>query len=45
MKDVLMFFILIVVSHFLFSGEPTLYDLLHKRAVEAASITGVRNDQ
>ena len=37
MKDVILFLMMVVVSNFFFRGEPNLYDLLHERAIEAAS--------
>ena len=37
MKDVLLFLLMVVVANFFFKGEPNLYDLLHERAIEAAS--------
>ncbi len=37
MKDVLLFLLMVVVANFFFRGEPNLYDLLHERAIEAAS--------
>ena len=40
MKDALLVIAAAVVSHFLFSGEPDLYDLLHQRAIEAAHDKG-----
>jgi len=36
-KEVLLFLLMVVVSNFFFRGEPNLYDLLHERAIEAAS--------
>ena len=37
MKDVILFMLFIVAANFFFGGEPNLYDLLHERAIEAAS--------
>ena len=37
MKEVMLFLLFIVAANFFFRGEPTLYDLLHERAIEAAS--------
>ena len=37
MKDVMLFMLFIVAANFFFRGEPNLYDLLHERAIEAAS--------
>jgi hypothetical protein len=37
MKDVILFLLMVVTSNFFFRGEPNLYDLLHERAIEAAS--------
>lgn len=37
MKDVMLFMLFIVAANFFFKGEPCLYDLLHERAIEAAS--------
>jgi hypothetical protein len=37
MKEVMLFLLFIVASNFFFRGEPNLYDLLHERAIEAAS--------
>jgi len=37
MKDVMLFMLFIVVANFFFKGEPSLYNLLHERAIEAAS--------
>lgn len=37
MKDVILFMLLVVAANFFFGGEPNLYDLLHERAIEAAS--------
>jgi len=36
MKDVILFFVVAIASNFLFSGEPSLYELLHKQAIEKA---------
>ena len=37
MKDSIIFILFIVAANFFFRGEPNLYDLLHERAIEAAS--------
>ena len=37
MKDVMLFMLFIVAANFFFRGDPNLYDLLHERAIEAAS--------
>ena len=37
MKDVTLFMLVIVAANFFFKGDPSLYDLLHERAIEAAS--------
>lgn len=37
MKDVVLFLLMVVASNFFFRGDPNLYDLLHERAIEAAS--------
>jgi hypothetical protein len=37
MKEVMLFLLFIVAANFFFRGEPNLYDLLHARAIEAAS--------
>lgn len=37
MKDVFLFVLMVVALNFFFKGEPNLYDLLHERAIEAAS--------
>jgi hypothetical protein len=37
MKEVMLFLLFIVAANFFFRGEPNLYDLLHERAIEAAS--------
>ena len=37
MKEVMLFMLFIVAANFFFRGEPNLYDLLHERAIEAAS--------
>ena len=37
MKEVMLFLLFIVAANFFFKGEPNLYDLLHERAIEAAS--------
>jgi hypothetical protein len=33
----MLFLLFIVAANFFFRGEPNLYDLLHERAIEAAS--------
>lgn len=40
MKDAILFFAFVLCLHFLLSGEPNLYDLLHQRAIEAANAKG-----
>ena len=37
MKDAMIFMVFIVLANFFFKGDPSLYDLLHERAIEAAS--------
>ncbi len=37
MKDVMLFMLFIVAANFFFKGDPSLYDLLHERAIEVAS--------
>ena len=37
MKDTILFMLFIVAANFFFKGEPSLYDLLHERAIEAVS--------
>jgi len=37
MTDVFLFLLMVVALNFFFKGEPNLYDLLHERAIEAAS--------
>jgi hypothetical protein len=37
MKEVMLFLLFIVAANVFFRGEPNLYDLLHERAIEAAS--------
>jgi hypothetical protein len=37
MRDVFLFMLMVLFLNFFFRGEPNLYDLLHERAIEAAS--------
>jgi hypothetical protein len=37
MRGIFLFVLMVVALNFLFKGEPNLYDLLHERAIEAAS--------
>jgi hypothetical protein len=34
MRDMILVFVVAIASNFLFSGEPSLYELLHKQAIE-----------
>lgn len=36
MKEAIRIYVTVVVAHFLFSGEPSLYTLLHDKAVQTA---------
>jgi hypothetical protein len=36
MKDVVLVLVAVIAANFLFSGDPSLYELLHKQAIEKA---------